>query len=79
MDHEVAEAYEFRAYAVGFVSASVCSALSIEETAKRLNYEHPTGIGPWTLATEREFNDGTPMPCECEDYPATHKHYLFHC
>jgi len=70
---------EFIAYSVGIVSASVCSSLSPEETADRLNRECPTGISsPWQISSEA-FRTGEPNPCPCEDAPATHKHYLFSC
>jgi len=68
----------FIAYAVGLVHASVCSALPVEETAARLNAEHPTGVGPWTLSDE-DFRDGTPNGCTCHDHPETHQHWLFVC
>lgn len=71
---------DFTVYSVGLVNASVCSKLSIEETTERLNIEHPTGIASrWMLSKKKRFSDGRSMPCACERYPDTHKHYLFHC
>ena len=71
---------EFTAYAIGFVSASVCSSLPIEETTERLNAEHPTGISSrWQLSDEPTFSGGEPNPCACNRWPDTHKHYLFEC
>lgn len=71
---------DFEAYAVGTVSASVCSSLSLEETEKRLNLEHPTGISSdWKLSEDTEFAQGQSNPCPCERNPKTHKHYLFNC
>lgn len=70
---------EFIPYSVGFISASVCSRLSIEETTKRLNYERPTGItSQWTLSTDKTFATGEPQGCQCPDHP-DNKHYLFTC
>ncbi|HEX6970501.1 MAG TPA: hypothetical protein VF174_17040 [Micromonosporaceae bacterium] len=72
--------YEFRAYAVGLCSASVCTSLSDEEATERLNSEHPTGISSrWEVADDPTFSDGRPNPLPCDDYPDTHRHILFHC
>ncbi len=71
---------EFTAYSVGFVCASVCTSLSVDEATERLNKEYPTGISSqWKLSTDTVFASGTPMPCICPDHPETHKHYLFNC
>lgn len=71
---------DFEAYAVGVVSASVCSVLSIEETARRLNEEWPTGISSdWQPAEDENFATNQPNPCPCDRNPETHTHYLFHC
>lgn len=71
---------EFTAYAVGMVTASVCTSLPPEEIPVRMNMLHPTGItSNWALAEETHFAQGAPNPCQCHDYPETHKHYLLHC
>ena len=71
---------EFDAYSVGIVSASVCSSLSLKETTKRLNTEHPTGISTnWEFARGEKFHTGQKNPHLCEVHSKTHKHYLFHC
>ncbi len=69
---------EFEAYAIGMCCASVCTALGLKETAKRLNQEHPSGVGLWKKA-ETTFRTGATNPCPCHKYPTTHKHYLFEC
>lgn len=77
--------YNFEAYAVGIVTASVCSTLSLEQTTTELNLEHPTEIDtPWEVATLDDgalepFRCGTLNGGPCDKYPATHKHWLFHC
>ena len=71
---------DFEAYLVGIVYASVCSALSLEETTARLNAEHPTGIrSQWELSPDKKFASGGDNPCPCDRAPTTHKHYLFNC
>ena len=70
---------DFQAYAVGICNASVCSNLTLEETTRQLNREHPTGIGKWELSQEPTFAAGEPQPCPCNLHPETHKHYLFEC
>jgi hypothetical protein len=72
------ESDEFTIYSTGVVYASVCSSLSAEDTAQRLNTEMPSGVQPWKLADE-PFNNGAPNPCLCDRNPKTHKHYLFNC
>jgi hypothetical protein len=68
---------DFNAYSVGPLSASVCSSLGPEETVKRMNEEHPTGIdSPWSISKETHFRTGQPNPCFCEESPTTHMHYL---
>lgn len=74
------ERYDFRAYAVGFVSASVCTSLTDEQATARLNAEQPTGIeSPWQVADDVTFASGDPNPRPCHDWPDTHRHILFHC
>lgn len=77
---EVSEnTHDFVVYSYGLVSASVCSSLGPEETARRLNEQYPTGLDhPWMLA-EEPFRTGEPNPCPCNETPETHKHYLFTC
>lgn len=69
---------EFTAYAVGFVSASVCTSLPDEDATRRLNIEHMTGVHPWVISDDETFADGTPHPCPCPD-SEEHRHVLFHC
>lgn len=79
-DRTTASDSAFTAYAVGVCNASVCTSLSDDEATARLNLEHPTGIGPWFVAADSHFADGTHTnPCPCEDKPDTHRHILFHC
>jgi hypothetical protein len=66
-------------YSQGLCFASVCSALPIEDV-KAAMATVPTGVSSaWTLSDEKEFANGQPHPCPCEDLPETHKHYLFSC
>jgi hypothetical protein len=70
---------DFRAYAVGICAASVCTSLDDDEATRRMNLEHPTGIGsPWRISEDKQFRTGEPMPCPCPDAP-THRHVLFNC
>ena len=69
---------DYEAYSVGLCCASVCTSLSLAETTRRLNLEHPTGIAPWKKVDE-PFRTGEPNPCQCNENPKTHKHYLFVC
>jgi hypothetical protein len=69
----------FDAYAVGLVSASVCTDLPLDEATAWLNEQYPTGLRHgWTPAEEATFADGRPQPGPCESAPAR-THYLFHC
>lgn len=71
---------DFEAYKVGVFCASICSNLAVEETARRLNEERPTGIDSrWALSGDATFKSGEPNPCPCDRSPQTHKHYLFDC
>lgn len=70
---------EFEAYSVGICSASVCTSLTTDEAAKRLNLEHPTGVkSKWELSKDPTFACGTPNGCDCPDHKGN-KHYLFNC
>ena len=74
------ELKEFRCYAISLACASVCTSLSVEEAAERLNLEHPTGIASqWKLSKDKTFANGYSHPCQCPDSPHTHMHYLFEC
>ena len=68
----------FEVYSVGFVCASVCTTLSIEEATRRLNIEHSTGVGPWHLSADPTFASGSPNPSPC-DRGGESKHFLFNC
>jgi len=71
---------DFEAYAVGIISASVCTSLPLEEAMKRLNEQEPLDGGlRWEKSTDKTFKSGQPNPCPCEQNPKTHKHYLFNC
>jgi hypothetical protein len=71
---------DFEAYSIGFVCASICTSLPIEEAVKRMNDEHPAGtMNGWMLSKDTNFRQGKPNPCPCEDHPETHKHYLLNC
>jgi hypothetical protein len=70
---------DFTIYSIGLIYASVCSSLPADEVAARMRME-PTGVHHWVPSTDATFSDGTsPNPCPCEQYPETHKHYLFSC
>ena len=72
--------HDFHAYSVGVCHASVCTAIAdIDTITRRLNLERPTGVGPWLPSTAASFKNGMPNPCPCNEWPATHKHYLFEC
>ena len=70
----------FECYALGLVCASVCTSLTNEEAARRLNALHPTGISSgWEVAEDATFADGeTPNPAPCPDVEG-HRHVLFEC
>jgi hypothetical protein len=71
---------EFDAYAVGLISASVCTSMSIEEATRQLNIEHPTGINSkWVFSDDPTFATGETNPCPCDHSPTTHQHMLFNC
>jgi len=68
----------FVAYGVGLVHASVCTDLSDEEATAALNREHPTGVSPWSISTDKTFSGGEPNPCPCPD-ASGRRHILFSC
>ncbi len=71
---------DFELYAHGVCCASVCTCLSDEETTRRLNLEHPTGISSlWHISSDSSFHSGHPNPTPCEQSPDTHRHILFNC
>lgn len=73
-------AKDFECYAIGPISASVCTSLPLNETTVRLNEEYPTGIdSPWRKSKDETFASGQPNPTPCENNPKTHRHYLFNC
>lgn len=68
---------EFERLGEGLCYVSVCTSLSDEDAAARVN-EVPAGTSNgWTLSEDKEFADGTPHPTPCPDKPATHRHLLF--
>jgi len=71
---------DFVAYDIGTLYASVCSSLTPEETAERMNLANPNGqLPPWRIATEVASRGGRPNPYPCPQDPRTHKHYLMIC
>ncbi len=69
----------FTAYTVGLCCASVCTSLSVEEAAVKLNQQHPTGIeSQWKPSEQPTFRGGVKNGCDCPDYPGN-KHYLMEC
>lgn len=54
--------------------ARICTSLSDEAAAARLNSELPTGVGPWTLITDLDV-----APVQCQDSPQTHRHMFYGC
>jgi hypothetical protein len=74
------DTYDFIAYGVGLISASVCTSMDIEDATRHLNLNYPTGIeSDWSWAKGENFATGEPNPRPCDQNPETHKHYLFHC
>lgn len=71
--------HEFEALSVGVAYASVCTCLTTDEAAKRLNVEYPTGIkSQWELSKDPTFAGGQPNGVDCPDHKGN-KHYLFNC
>jgi hypothetical protein len=76
----MSDRYDFRAYAVGLCSASVCTSLSNEDATARLNGQEPTGIdSQWQISSDPTFASGQTNPRPCDDWPDTHRHILFNC
>lgn len=76
----MSSAKDFEAYSIGFVAASICTSLPIEEAMKRMNEENPAGTQHgWMLSEDKTFRGGQPNPCPCDQNPETHKHYLLNC
>lgn len=68
----------FTVYSMGLCMASVCTSLSVEEAAARLNIQEPAGgTLEWRLADE-PFRTGEPNPCPCND-GGGNRHMLFEC
>ena len=72
-------AQPFEVYSSGLCMASVCSEFDVEETTRRLNEEHPTGIPSRWAKSSEDFRTGEKNPFPCARNPKTHKHYLFFC
>lgn len=71
---------DFTAYAVGWLSASVCTSLPRDELLARMNAEHPAGTEyGWQVSSDPTFRQGAPNPCPCHDHPETHQHWLLEC
>lgn len=69
---------QFTAYGVGLCYASVCTRLTDEQAAERLNEEHPTGVTPWKVSSDEKFSGGESNPCRCPD-DDRNRHILFDC
>jgi hypothetical protein len=70
---------EFEAYSVGICAASVCTSLTPEQAAERLNETNPTGIASrWEPSKSLRFHTGEKNGCDCPDYKGNH-HYLMQC
>jgi len=74
-----AEDDDFIIYAEGLGNASVCSSLPLEEVKERMAAVITGLAGGWVFAEGERFSDDRDNPCPCNQRPATHKHYLFHC
>lgn len=70
----------FTVISYGMVCASVCTSLTNEEAAARLNEEVPTGIkSKWDISEDTHFAGGKHTnPCACPDFPGN-RHILFKC
>jgi hypothetical protein len=71
-----------RVYSVGLVYASVCTALTDEETTRQLNLEHPAGTDNGWMISDEPFADGSPNPSKCPDavtYNQHRRHILYNC
>lgn len=71
--------YEFIVYSNGICAASVCTSLSVKEATRRINLVNPTGISSRWKPSKESFRTGESNPCQCEEYPKTHRHILFVC
>ena len=67
-------------YAVGMVNISCCAlkSLSQEEVTIEVNWQHPSGVGPWCIAEEKTFANGDSIPRQCKD-AEDRQHWLLHC
>ena len=71
------EGADFMVYTEGLCYASVCSSLAQAEVVARMRRRPCGTTGGWVLSDHKEFAEGKPNPCPCEQHPKTHKHYLF--
>ncbi len=62
-------------YAMGPLSASICSPFDGPETERRFNMAN-CGVTTWQLSREPKFADGLPQPTPCERRDGW-THYLF--
>lgn len=66
----------FVIYSEGLLFASVCSSLKKEEVERRMARIPCGTTNGWTLSS-KDFNNGSPNGCPCDQKPTTHHHYLF--
>lgn len=66
-------------YAVGLMTASVCTNGTFENAQRVLDESHPTGLDHgWTLSTD-VFRGHSSNTVPCNQNPTTHVHYLLEC
>lgn len=71
---------DFQVLRIGLMTASVCTAHDVDETTRKLNLVHPTGLSwEWSPAKDPMFASGQTNPCKCEKRPDTHMHRLYVC
>lgn len=72
--------YDMWAYAVGVVTASVCTSLDDQATISRMNIAHPVpNDHGWAVSGDPTFSTGEPNPYPCPRHPDTHRHILYEC
>lgn len=71
----------FTVYAIGPVSASVCTDLSNEEATAEMNRLHPTGVSSsWQISEDEFFRGGEVRNGgPCNTHPDERRHILFIC